>query len=171
MSAFTAGQRLTADLLNEEFNRVRRVYQEFDQSVLNSTTLVSSTDLVLSVEASTVYTLESYIITDANTTADVKYNILVPSGASVLGHSRWGGKSGDTSVTSSVDRQAGDGFPTLDLSGVGAGTLLTSRPHANIAVSTTAGNVTFQFAQQVANNTNATILKAGSWMELVKITA
>jgi hypothetical protein len=167
--AFTAGQTLTADLLNAEFNRRRRVYQTGDQSVLNSTVLVSSTDMVLSVEANVFYTVSLYVIVDANTTADFKYNLLLPASAVCVKHSRWGGVAADTTTSAAVNRQSTD-VNTYDLSGVGAGTLVTNLPQCIIAIAGTAGNCTFQFAQNTANNTNASILRAGSWMELVKLT-
>lgn len=167
---FTAGQKLTADLLNAEFNRRRRVYQTGDVSVLNSAVLVSSTDMVLSVEASTFYTVRMYIVYDANTTGDFKYNLSLPTGAVVVKHSRWGGAAADTTENAAVHRQSADqnGY---DLGGVGAGTRVTATPEAVIVTSTTAGNCTFQYAQNTANNTNASFLFAGSWMELIKLTA
>lgn len=168
--AFLAGQRLTADDLNYEFNRRRRVYQTADQQVLNSAVLISSPDMVLPVEASAAYTIDLYLITDANATADFKYNFLLPTGAIVVKHSRWGGTAADTAVNSAPNRQSGD-VTTYDLSGVAAGTRVASKPSAVIVTSTTAGNCTFQFAQNTANNVNPTLLLAGSWMELVKVSA
>jgi hypothetical protein len=170
MVAFTAGQRLTADALNDEFNRRRRVYQAADQSVLNSAVLVSSSDMVLSVEANSVYSVDMYLVHDANTTADFKYNLSLPTGAVAVKHSRWGGTASDTTVAAAVNRQSTD-VNGYDLSGVGAGTRVTSKPSCIIVISTTAGNCTFQFAQNTANNTNATFLFAGSWIELYKLTA
>lgn len=168
--AFLAGQRLTADALNEEFARRRKVYQTADQSVLNSTTFLSSNDLVLSVEANTAYSVDLYFVTEANTTADFKYNILLPSGSVVVKHSRWGGTASDTTVTAAINRQSGD-VTTYDLSGVGFGTLVTSKPTAIIVTAGTAGNCTIQFAQNTANNTNPAVLRAGSTLELIKLSA
>lgn len=168
VSQFLAGQKLTADLLNAEFNKKRKVYQTSDVSVLNSAVLVSSTDMVLSVEASGIYTCSMYIITDANTTADFKYNLLLPTGAVVVKHSRWGGNAADTTENAASHRQSTD-VNGYDLSGVGAGTRVTHKPECVIVISSTAGNCTFQYAQNTANNTNASILLAGSWMQLEKL--
>lgn len=168
VAQFTAGQKLTADLLNAEFNKKRKVYQTSDVSVLNSAVFVSSTDMVLSVEASGIYTCSLYLITDANTTADFKYKLLLPTGAVVVKHSRWGGSSADTTENAAVHRQSAD-QDNYDLSGIGAGTRVTSKPECVIVISSTAGNCTLQYAQNTANNTNASILFAGSWMELDKL--
>jgi len=168
--AFSAGQKLTADLLNAAFDRRRRVYQTSDISVTNSATLVSSTDMVLSMEVSAIYSVDMYLITDGNSTGDAKYNLLVPTGALVVKHSRWGGTSSDTTVTAAPHRQSLD-QGSMDLSGVAFGTRVASKPSAVIAMGSTAGSCTFQFAQNTANNTNPSMLLAGSWMELVKLSA
>lgn len=167
-SPFTAGQRMTADALNAAFNRRRKVFQTSDMSVLNSAVLVSSTDMVLSVEASGIYAVSLYLVTDANTTADCKYNLLLPTGGVAVKHSRWGGNASDTATNSAPQRQSTD-VNSYDLSGVGSGTRVTSKPEAIIVISSTAGTCTFQFAQNTANNTNASVLFAGSWMQLDKL--
>lgn len=168
VAQFTAGQKLTADLLNAEFNKKRKAYQTSDVSVLNSATFVSSTDMVLSVEASGIYSVSLYLVTDANTTADFKYQFLLPTGAVCVKHSRWGGAAADTTENAAVHRQSADQVG-YDLSGIGAGTRVTSKPEAVIVISSTPGNCTFQYSQNTANATNASFLFAGSWMMLEKL--
>lgn len=164
--AFLAGQTLTADLLNTEFDRVREVYQQADQTVNNSTTFVSSTYLTLPVEANTGYIYEAFLVYDTGSTPDFKHKVLMPSGGFVR-HGVWTPTTtvSATNTTIGVDALDTDNFAS---GGISAGTRMTLRPSGIIAIAATAGDVTIQFAQQVANASN-TSLTFGSWMRLTRL--
>lgn len=163
--AFTAGQRVTADALNAEFNRDRMVTQDADQTVNNSAVLVSSNYLILSVEANSSYVFSAFLIHTGPTTADFKYNLLLPSGALVR-QGTWTPVAAVSSTNTTIAIDALDAS-TYNSGDLGTGTMVTMRPTGLVVVSTTAGDAVVQFAQGSAVATD-TVLKTGSWMNLVK---
>lgn len=163
---FAAGQKLTAANLNAAFDITRIVYQSADQTVNNTTTYVSSSNLVLSLAANSVYVYKSCIVFDTGATPDFKHKLLLPAGAAVR-------RAVFTPTTTVAATNTTIGMDTLDLvefasGGVAAGTMMTAFPMGTIYTAGTAGSVTVQFAQQVANASN-TVLKIGSWIELTKV--
>lgn len=163
---FSAGQKLTATQLNAAFDIRRRKYQAADQTVNNTTTLVSSTDLTLSVAANSVYTLDAFVIYVSGTTPDIKFNYSYPSGAS-LRFSAYYIATTDTTGNAAMIRDVVDDFGAFGAGGIGTG-MMSMIPQGRLTVGATAGNFVVQFAQFTANVSN-TLLKAGSWIELVKV--
>lgn len=140
--------------------------QGTDQTRNNSTTFLSSTDLILPVGQNINYILESQLIVDSGTTPDVKWNFSIPSGAS-LRLSGWNAGTGDTATQTGIIHDANDST-TFASEGGGSGVMITCRPGGRLAVGNTAGSLTVQFAQNTANASN-TILKAGSWIRLSRV--
>lgn len=161
----TAGSDATAAQIDAAFDVTRVLYQVSDQQVNNSTALISSSNLVFPVAASASYLFEGHIFCDTNTTADFKNSISIPSGTGLI--SPWGSDTSAASVSASIEH---DGFTALTWAtgGVGSGTIMSSKPTGILTIGTSAGNVVFQFAQQTANVSN-TILKAGSFIRLTKV--
>jgi hypothetical protein len=166
LNPFLAGQDLTAGDLTAAFDITRTVYQTADQTRNNSTSLLSSTDLVLSMAINSSYILEACIIYDSNSTADFKYSFSLPTGATIR-QTPWGSDIGDTSIHTMILHDAYDtaGFSA---GGVAAGTMMSIKPTGRIVMSTTAGNLVVQFAQNVANASD-TKLKRDSWLRLTKV--
>lgn len=156
---FVAGQDLTAVALNAAFDVVRVAYQAQDSAGVINTTYVSSTSLVLSIEANTNYYIEFELFYDTNATADIKFKLLLPAGATSR-FSRWGDTTSTYQTTTSGE---------IAFNGVAAGTIVSAKPSAYIDNDTAAGNVTLQFAQNTTSGT--TILKVGSIMRLTRLTA
>jgi len=148
---FVAGQKDTADAHNIAHDLRREKYQSATQSSAN-TTFVSSTDLVFDVEANTAFVFESQLFVDTNTTADVKFNLLLPASATVR-IADGGGNS-----TTSTQRV---------YAGVGAGTVISCNPNGFIDIAGTAGTLTIQFAQNATSG--STILQVGSWVRLCRV--
>jgi hypothetical protein len=168
MMAVAAGQKIRASDYNADQNRIRKLYQKADQTRNNNTTLLSSPDLVFSVEAGAFYAFDSIIFFEASITADFKYSFLLPAGSGIV-QSMWG--SGASNAAGIIDgpifHDGVTGF-TLPTGGANVGTTLTIRPAGIIAIGGTAGTLTLQFAQSVANVSD-TKLKLGSWIELAKV--
>jgi hypothetical protein len=164
---FTAGSKDTAAKLNTAFNWDRYAFCPSDQSVLNSAVLVSSTYLTLSVEASSWYLFDTLIMFDANSTADFQYNFSLPSG-SFIRQALWASNTSAAATDATIFHNAVD-LATGTSGGVSIGTYMSLIPCGLIITSTTPGTCVFQFAQNTANNTNATTLKGGSWMHLRKV--
>jgi hypothetical protein len=164
-----AGSDATAATINAALDAVMRTaYQAVDSSpVNNSTVLVSSTYLTLPVAASTTYLFDGVIFYDATAAADFKNSLALPVGSTGLA-SPWGSDTAAASVSATIEH---DAFTSLTWAtgGVASGTVMCSRPTGKFSTDTLGGSVTFQFAQNVANVSNA-ILKAGSSIRLIKVT-
>lgn len=161
---FVAGEHLTADRLNGQFPQL--AFQAVDSApVNNSTTLVSSTYLVLPVVANATYYVELLILSTVATAADFKNNLTLPSGTGLIVPF-----GSDTAVAAATTTVTLDSTTTLTWAtgGRGTGTPHASNPKGFLDIDTTAGNVTFRFAQQTANLSNA-VLKAGSVMMLTRV--
>lgn len=147
---FVTGQKTTAAAVNAALDTTRVAHQTTDQGS-SSTTFVSSTSMVLSVEAGVNYRFQSKLFFNTNTTADFKMNLLLPAGSTVrLGDSTG---SNSTSLSRAYGSLAGENVES---------------PGGYIDIDTSAGNLTLQFAQNSASGT--TTLRVGSWIELTKLT-
>lgn len=167
-SPVVAGQRIRASDFNAALDAaVQTAYQTADQTKNNNTTYLSSPDLVLPMLASAVYAFEALILYDTNSTADFKHKALLPSGAVVDRVATWTNTNAGTAVDSVV---AHDALTSWDFNsgGVAVGTVMSARPCGIITMSTTAGNLVIQFAQNTANGSN-TLLKRGSWVSLRRV--
>ncbi|MFA7117122.1 MAG: hypothetical protein WC140_07850 [Bacteroidales bacterium] len=164
-AAFTAGQNLTAAALNDQFNQIRTRRQQVTQTVNNSTTLVNSTYLTLSVKANTNYIFEALILYTADALADFKFNIALPTG-STLRMATWTNLTSGTALDSPIAHDAITTQP-WPMGGV-TGVTMSSRPTGAITIGGTAGNCTIQFAQNAAHASNCD-LNSQSWMRLTEV--
>lgn len=162
----TSGQKLTAAVLNNALDVGRVAYQAVDQTVNNSTALVSSTGLVMSVETNAIYTALGNICYISPTAADFKINFIYPSGASFR-VSSWYLPTGETAANGSVTRDGVDDPAAFGVGGIGTG-MMVLRPIGRLTVGTTSGNFQVQFAQNTATVGN-TILRTGSWIQMIRV--
>lgn len=163
--AFLAGQLITASALNALAGAAISLDTDFPKT---SDTTFANTGLALPLEANSKYLILCELAVDANTTADAKYNFLLPAGATIV-QSIWGSGAavgaGVLDGTIFHDRVAAASLP---VGGVNSGTVITFRPWAVVRTTGTAGNVTLQFAQNTSNAT-ASILKFDSCMRAIKL--
>lgn len=150
-----AGERVTADLLNE-FAPLSAV-KSADESVTSSTTLQNDDSLFLSVAANTSYQISVLLVYNGGTqgSSDLKVGWTAPSGATLV----WGIAYRDTGGAAHI----GAGDITLTLA---AGTNGTSNNYsvlvtATLTTGSTAGTLQLQWAQNTSSST-ATTVKAGS---------
>lgn len=115
-----------------------------DQSVNNSSGLQNDSALLFAVGANETWTFTSILNTNSGTTPDIKFALSVPSGAASF--SLLHGDFGGTYVAK---------MPAA-LNGVGADTpaMITGV----VRTSTATGNVTLQWAQNVANVSDTKVL-------------
>lgn len=138
------------------------------QSVNNSTTLVNDTQLVTpSLLPNSVWLVEGVIFYDASTAGDFKLAWTAPSGATLT----WSGMGGGTGA-SSAPVNMGDQQRTLasaaSYGGVGVGTIVDVIVRGVLTISSTAGPLQMQFAQNTADATNCTV-DVGSFLRLKQI--
>lgn len=162
---FTVGQTLTSTVLNAAFNIRREVFQGATDTVTNTTTLASSSFLTLPVAASSTYLVELFLLCDAAAAADMKFSFLFSGGGTWL-IAPWGQDTTATVATGSV--QTGPVNTVAWTYGtIGVGSTISAKPTGHIST-TSAGNVTLQFAQNTANASVAS-LQFGSHMRLTKV--
>lgn len=136
-------------------------------AVNNSTALVSDTSLAGSLDTGATYLWESLIFYDSSTTADIKFAFTTPTFSAM----RWSlvglattaaGAEGDmraaTVNVSGTSAQVG---------GIGVGTIITAKIEGYI-VTTAAGTLQFQFAQQNLDATQTTI-RTGSYLRAWRV--
>lgn len=163
-----AGQIATADALNNP-GPVTQTYviKPADESVTSSSTLQDDDHLLLSVAANAIYRVETIIkYVSTSTTPGFQMAWSGPTGASLL----WvpcGLGFGDTSSNDKIDMAARDI--------TAASSLATPSSAGNVALPTgiltvggTAGTLKFRWAQ-VSGNATATTVKAGSLLQLTRL--
>lgn len=155
-----AGQRITAALLNQMI--ALKVVKPTDESLASSATLQNDNDLVLPLVANATYLLQMQLGYEGGTAgaSDLKIGWTFPTGTTI----RWMAIGNSTTPTfgSAVGKSESTvvGFATN-----GAGVLQSLFVSGEVTVSSTAGNLQLQWAQNTINAT-ATIVHAQSWIRL-----
>lgn len=160
--SYLAGQTITASLLRSAQSQLVR--KTADESRSATTTFADDTHLVFAAEASAVYSMWGWIKYFADNTPDIKMQFTVPTGC--LGEWAWlmPGQStlAGTVVGYSIRTESND----VNGARTGYGTSDTNHytPVSGLfRMSTTAGNIALQWAQNTSNAT-ATTLYTDSWL-------
>lgn len=161
-----AGQKLRASDLNDALPLF--AYATVATSRTSSTTLLDADGLALALAASSTYIVDGYLAYTAPDGGDFKAAWTIPSGAT--GHwtlfglgTATTGSIGDisayrrTSFTTAISLGGSDSFSSL----------LVALPRAYI-VTTNAGTLQMQFAQDSSSGT-ATTVDIGSWLRAQKV--
>lgn len=156
--AIVAGQKVKASDIAALVGLSSRLDSD-SASVNNSTVLVNST-LIIALAANSVYAFDSFIGYSSDATADYKWNITLPAGAT-MSFSNWGNDTTGTAFNSPVSHDFISG--TGSTMGAATGTPMSCRTCGTIRTAATAGNATYQYSQNVATVVN-TFLKADSWI-------
>jgi hypothetical protein len=155
--AFTAGQKLRASDLNV-LSRV--AFKTSTQTVNNSTTLVSDTQLFIAVAANTNCIFTSRFLYTSGTTPDIKFGFTYPVGATGS-YTLYGIAAGGATLNA---------FHQVETS-VGAlegGTAIACTMTGSWTIGATAGVVQLRWAQNTANASNTQVL-AGSFIRLDQV--
>jgi hypothetical protein len=138
-----------------------------DNTVNNTATLASDSQLTLPVEASTTYALEMYLDYSSATTPDAKVSLSVPASAtwSVAPN---GLLTSVAATSGSIETASVTTSGSITYGGNGAGTHVSANPVGWVKTAGTAGNVVVQWAQNTANASN-TVLYTGSWIKLTRV--
>ena len=161
---FTKGSGATIDL--GLFRLPKVIRKPSDTSRASSATPTADPHLVMAVAASTSYAVDMCLLYDSTHAGAFRVEFTGPSGASALfgltGLSITGsGAYGDTNrgLSSSVDWDGGS---------TGGGQISALWVKGTVTISTTAGNFSVLWSQATSYAT-AAILKAGSWLSLIKV--
>lgn len=127
------------------------VVKTADETVNNSAVLQDDNELTVPIASSETLLVEVFVYATSSATADFRFNLTAPAGATIVG-STWGSRNDNLLAM----------YP-VNSTGVQAWSGQTSpyRMVATVINSTTAGNVTFQWAQNTAEASD-TIVKLGS---------
>jgi hypothetical protein len=157
---FAAGDNPTA----AEFNDLvpRYAYKTSDETIISNSTLQNDDFLALTVAASTKYEFELYMAYNTGTTPDLKIGWTLPTGATNAYHVDYF----DTAAASQKGQSST--VPTTGFAVGGFGSDLYAVFAGTISVSTTAGTMQIQWAQNTLTASNSTV-RAGSFLRLQKI--
>lgn len=141
------------------------VVKSANETASNSTTLHNDVALSLSLTASANYKFDALIFYEAGTTADFKFAFTLPSDATI---SFLVSTMLTTGGTQTFSTQAAYTTGTAIASGgLGIGTVVGLQVFGSIRMSTTAGTLQLQWAQNTAVVEN-TAVKIGSTLSLVR---
>lgn len=165
---WTAGEDITADKISAGLTEI--IVADADQTVNNSTTLVSSTELICPLAANSLYEVQFFICYNSGgATADFRTDWDVPAGAT---GNKWAlglSDSVSNATPEGIMRSGVHGFATdITYGNRGATTNQIFAMEGGIITVTTAGNVTLRFAQGTAQAVD-TQLKIGSYMKVTRL--
>lgn len=165
MTIFYALQKLRASALQAILDDRLLVTKSGDTSRVSNATLQADPHLTLDLQADYTYAIEWTIFSLSPAAADIQFGITFPAGADPT---PFGGLRlvSSASVTGDLDPGAYEDATSGVSNLVAAGSALANLTilKATIAMSTTAGAVTLQWAQG-ASNAGTTTVYAGSSME------
>ena len=166
-STGAAGAKLRAGTLSSAFTEVRPVsiVKGLDEIVSNSTTLQDDDELLVAVAASFSGYWSIGITFGAGTTADLKFALTFPTGATLT----FVGPAWDVSLVFLPFGNSGTytSGAALTYGGAGVGTFRGIDLRGRISTGANAGNLRLQWCQNSAVVEN-TVVKAGSWMEVAQ---
>lgn len=134
----------------------KTVTKTADETVNNSTTLQNDDALLLAMAASEVWQFEIFIKATSSAVADFKLGWSVPTGTTMRWKISAGGQLDTLNETQTY---------TANMDGTSGDTIVC---HGIIMVSTTAGNVVLQWAQNTAEVSN-TVVEANSCIIATKL--
>lgn len=147
----------------------RCAWKTADETVTNSAVLQDDDDLVLTVAASTTYTLDGMLLHSADAAADLQLAFTGPAGASLDWVPRGlstlaAATAGDVTLAASSIGDAG----ALITGTVGAGTKVATLVTGLLQVGATAGSLQLRWAQGTAHASDA-VVYAGSYLSLRQV--
>jgi hypothetical protein len=157
---FAAGDNPTAAELNDLAPRY--AYKTSDETVNNSSTLQDDDFMALTVAASTKYEMRLYVIYNSGTTPDFKLGWTLPTGAT----NTYRYDYFDTGA--SPQKLYSSTVPTTGLAFGGIAADIYVLFTGTVSISTTAGTMQVQWAQNTPTVANTTV-RAGSFLKLQKI--
>ena len=167
---FVAGERPSSADFNRYFMQQHHVIKAASEQVTNSATLQPDNELIIPMEANTDYWMLGEIYYDASLTADLKMGWIFPAGCTMF----WqfdGAPSGETSYNScTLSRLWSIESSQPIAAGLAVATQGAIIPKGLVRNGPTAGNLTFRWAQGVAEATIATV-RSGSLLILRRLTS
>lgn len=152
--------KLDKRIMNPVSTSDSQVRKSADESVTSSATLQNDNELSLAVAANKTYVFDVYLAYTAGTTGDFKAALTFPSGATAF--AAISATDGSSWTTTGLQISSGG---SVSGGGLGVTIPVLQRWTGVLMVSSTAGTLQVQWAQNTSNGT-ATTVKAGSVMML-----
>lgn len=137
-----------------------------DTSRSNNAAYSDDPHLVIPVLANTVYSVDMYGVYQAGATGLFKVQFALPSGATMAGGSWHYDPGADEWAATAIQEST---TPYAMVAGLAGTTNFPFRLQASLHVGANAGNLAFQWAQNVSNAT-PTIVRKGSWLRALATT-
>lgn len=147
------------------YSQILTARKTADQTVTNSTSYQTDSQLTVPLAANAAYALDAFIVYSTPDNAEFKNQWSTPSGASIS-WAPWG-LSGGTSDTGSIRAPVGTSGGWTLTSTLPSTSNVSARPVGTITT-TTAGTLAYQWGQSVADAA-ATTVHAGSWIRAHRI--
>lgn len=141
-------------------------FKSADTSRASTTTMTADPDLTMPLVANGWYTFELWLNYEGGTegSSDMQFTWSVPAGATLRGSADYVNNAGTTIVevyfTASTTLQPGTN---------GSGAIRGVTARGSVQMSTTAGNLTFKWAQNTSSAT-PTIVHSGSYLKTTRLT-
>jgi hypothetical protein len=148
---------------NSQFARVETVYQLADQIVNNTTTVVNSSDLKLTLYPKQKASFKFQLFFTGDVNADIRFALIYPSGSTCYYSTTGNVRLNSADVVSSNDVETGGG---IFIVGTGGSILRGCEISGYIETTGTAGDLVVRFAQGTAVAADTT-LKANSSLTLI----
>lgn len=139
-----------------------------DQHNDATTTLTSDSQLFVAMVANASYTFELFVRYSADSSNDFKWQFSLPAGAVWRG-GVIGLDSGSTTAQGATYFGTHTEATTPVAGGIGSGNIAFFYAVGRVTTSSTAGNCTFQFAQNATGAPNICISRADSYLELRRV--
>ncbi|MFF4552701.1 hypothetical protein [Streptomyces sp. NPDC001422] len=171
--AVTGNASVSGNLSVTGIGQVQYIAKTADETVNSNTTLQNDDHLVLPAVANGVYVfaLDLYMTEATDFVGDFKMSFTCPAGATFDMHGAGAHVTALASGTSSdgewIGKLATSSAAATLAFGVGTG-LTAVRVYGRLAMSSTAGNLQLQWAQN-ASDSSGTTLKAGSYMTMTRV--
>lgn len=139
---------------------VKKIAMASQSATVNSTVLVSDTELTTAVTAGITYAIQGMVSYQASTTADFKYALAIPTGTLNLGIIKY-------SPTDVLELVTMSDITVTDNTNVAGGAGVGSTRHMNMFgsfVATASGNITLRFASGTAVGGESAVRRPGSWL-------
>jgi len=169
---WNVGEVLSAASLNSFMTQQNIVIKAADQSV-TSLSMVDDTHLLLAVTSNTRYIVEGGLVYSAADGVGMNYGWTYPSGSTMWWNSG-SAPSYDAQGTAQVSLVASTITSIASCVGLASGGVsnpfrLMARPYGLLQTAASGGNLRIRFSQQTANGSDATVMRAGSWLRITKV--
>lgn len=171
LNPFVTLDDLTSPRLTTSFDDIGRIaYQAADSAPVVNTTVVPSTDLIMSIDPFGLYLYEAMILYTSGTASDFTHRLSDDTGRALfigVELTKW--TSGVTGTTISSPIEHDEILSDMNSGGAGTGNIMATMEAGLMGAAIGQSRVSVWYAQATLDATTAVVLKQGSWIRLTRI--